>query len=354
MVQITQTVPSRIFQLLRSGQELTRQEISGTLSLSMPTTLQYVTELMEAGILEERGTAQSNGGRKAKLLRLCPEAGRAVGVNIGVRHVEFAVTDLLGELRQAGSVPLAFRDEPEWYDRFHESLVRFLAEHQLKAGQILGSGVSFPGIIDGGGEQVIRSHILGLSHMSLDRFHKALPFPAIFANDANCACFAERGPVRSSFFYLSLNESVGGAIMLNGQLWTGDTFQAGEVGHMLLIPEGRRCYCGKEGCADAYLSPQALERDGWDRYLEHLAVLLSDLRMLLNIDLVVGGQVGAQIGPHLEELRVKTAQYDHFARDVDYIVPCTRLEYACALGAAGFALETFASRVLQGDRDAFG
>ena len=61
MVQITQTVPSRIFQLLRSGQELTRQEISGTLSLSMPTTLQYVTELMEAGILEERGTAQSNG-----------------------------------------------------------------------------------------------------------------------------------------------------------------------------------------------------------------------------------------------------------------------------------------------------
>lgn len=44
--------------------------------------------------------------------------------------------------------------------------------------------------------------------------------------------------------------------MLNGRLWTGDTFQAGELGHMILIPGGRRCYCGKQGCADAYLSPE--------------------------------------------------------------------------------------------------
>lgn len=351
MSQTTQTVPARIFQLLRGGQEMTRQDIAGKLSLSMPTTLQYVTRLMEAGILEECGAAQSNGGRKAKILRLRPMAGQTVGVNIGVRHVEFVITDLLGSLRQAGSFPLTFRDDPEWYSQFHESLIRFLEEHRLDSGQILGGGVSFPGIIDGSNVQVIRSHILGLSHMSLDRFQRDLPFPAIFANDANCACFAERSPVRSSYFYLSLNESVGGAVMLNGRLWAGDTFQAGEAGHVLLVPGGRRCYCGKTGCADAYLSPWALEQDGWDRYLEHLAVLLSNLRMLFNIDLVVGGQVGAQIGPHLSALRAKTAQYDRFARDVDYIYPCGRQAYACALGAAGFALEKFGSRVLLGTEE---
>lgn len=346
MAQSLQTVPERIFQLLRNGQEMTRQDIAEKLSLSMPTTLRAVTKLMEAGILEECGAAQSNGGRKAKILRLCAQAGQAVGIDIGVHHVELVITDLLGEVQQVGPYPFAFRDDPEWYTRFHEYLLRFLTEHQLEPGQILGGGVSFPGIIDAGGAQVIRSHIFGVSHMRLDRFRKVLPFPAVFANDANCACFAERSSVHNSYFYLSLNESVGGAIMLNGQLWTGDTFQAGEAGHVLLIPGGRRCYCGKEGCADAYLSPQALERDGWDLYLEHLAVLLSDLRMLLNIDLVVGGQVGARIGPRLPALRAKTAQYDRFARDVDYIDPCTRREHACALGAAGFALEKFGSRVL--------
>ena len=122
---------------------------------------------------------------------------------------------------------------------------------------------------------------------------------------------------------------------------------------MLLIPGGRLCYCGKQGCADAYLSPRALERDGWETYLDHLAILLTDLRMFLNMDLVVGGQVGAQIGPHLDTLRAKSAQYDRFARDVDYIFLCTQKDHACALGAANFALEKFGSRVLSGAGEEF-
>lgn len=139
----------------------------------------------------------------------------------------------------------------------------------------------------------------------------------------------------------------GGALMLKGQLRTGNAFQAGEIGHMPLAPGGHMCYCGKRGCADAYLSPQALERDGWDVYLDHLAALLTNLQMLLNMDLIVGGQAGGQIGPHMETRRDKAAQYDRFARDVDYIFPCIQREYACALGAASFGLETFAACVLR-------
>jgi len=120
---------------------------------------------------------------------------------------------------------------------------------------------------------------------------------------------------------------------------------------MVLVPDGQLCYCGKNGCADAYLSPQALERDGWETYLDHLAVLLTNLRMLLNIDLVVGGQVGAQIGLHLGTLRRKAEKYDRFTRDTDYIHLCTHREYACALGAAGLALEQFSERILHSGGD---
>ena len=117
---------------------------------------------------------------------------------------------------------------------------------------------------------------------------------------------------------------------------------------MLLVPGGRECYCGKQGCADAYLSPKALEQDGWDVYLEHLAVLLTNLRMLMDLDLVVGGQVGAQIGPHMGELLEKAARDDRFARDIDSVYPCVQKEHACALGAACFALEKYSARVLPG------
>lgn len=343
---MTQTVQERIFQLMRRGQAMTRQDIAEKLSLSMPTVLQHVTQLIAAGILEEWGTAQSNGGRKAKMLRLRQEASYALGINIGIRLIEFVTTDLLGNPRQSGSISLPFRDEPDWYSQFQRALMDFFGQYQIDSSQILGAGVSFPGIIDSQRNQAVRSHILRIEHMGLERFEKALPCPAVFENDANCACFAERDTSRKNYVYLSLNESVGGAIMLNGRLWVGETFQAGELGHMILIPGGRRCYCGKQGCADAYLSPQALEQDGWETYLDHLAIFITNLRMLLNMDLVIGGQVGIRIGPQMEALVSKAAQLDQFARDINYIFPCIQQKSACALGAAGFAMERFGNQLL--------
>lgn len=349
---MVQTVQERIFQLMRSGQTMTRQEIAEKLSLSMPTVLQNVTQLMEAGVLEERGTTQSSGGRKAKMLRLYPEAGQVLGINVGVHQIEFVIANLLGNLRQSSSVVLPFQDEPDWYVQFQGALTDFFGQYQIDPNQILGTGVSFPGIIDSQRNQIARSHILGVEHMGLERFQKVLPSFSVFNNDANCACFAERGTCRDSYIYLSLNESVGGAVMLNGKLWTGETFQAGELGHMILVPGGRRCYCGKWGCADAYLSPQALEQDGWEIYLDHLAIFTANLRMLLNIDLVIGGQIGIQIRAHLDALIAKTAQYDRFARDINYIFPCVQQEYACALGAASFALESFGSQLIKNRNNA--
>ena len=347
MAQSSQAVRQRVFRLLRGGQELTRQEIAAALSLSMPTTLQSVTELAEEGILEECGAVNSSGGRRAKKIRLRPQAGQAVGIHISARQVELVVTDLLGGLQQNAVIPLPFRDQPDWYLRLQQVLLLFLNQNRINPRQILGVGVSFPGIIDNNGGQIVQSHALGLEHTGLERFRKALPFPAVFANDANCACFAERGARRGSCLYLALNDTVGGAVMLNGELWLGDASQAGELGHMLLIPGGRLCYCGKQGCADAYLSVQALEQDGWKVYLDHLSIFLTNLRMLMSTDLVIGGQAGAQIEHHLGYLRRKAAQYDRFARDVDYIHLCARRESACAAGAAGLALEAFADRALQ-------
>ena len=365
--QVREQNPSRIFRLLRTGEELTRQEIAAKLLLSMPTTLQNVTELVETGLLEECGAIESTGGRRAKKVRLCRQAGLAVGIDVALRHVELVVTDLLGNVLHSKQVPLAFQNKADWYQQLSGALADFLRESGITESKVLGAGVSFPGIIDAQSGRIVRSHILNLEDVSLARFQKSIPFPAVFANDANCACYAEKANGHDSFVYVSLNSTVGGAIMLEQNLWLGDTCQAGEIGHMLLIPGGRPCYCGKAGCADAYLSSDVLagpdrtlaeffeglraggpaEQAVWDSYLEHLAVLLTNLRMLTNMDMVIGGSVGAFIAPYLDDLCAQAAKYDRFARDVDYIFSCAQREHACAAGAAALALEQFAGRVLE-------
>jgi len=352
------TISERIFNLLQDGREITRQDIAAALKISMPTTLQNITFMLETGVIEECGAAESNGGRKARKIRLRPDAGWALGINIAMRYVELVSVDFLGKVKCTQTIPLIFRDAPDWYDLLQNAIEKFIQEKFTAP--ILGAAVSFPGTLDN--SDYISSHIFQLSHMNVGRFRRVIDVPMIFENDANCACRAERRTEQDSYFYLSLNETVGGAIMINGLLFTGDTFQAGEIGHVLLHPGEKLCYCGKRGCADAYLSPNILgetklffqrlhmgdieAKRQWEKYTDDLAILLTNLRMLYNMDLIIGGEVGGYLAPEISLVCEKAARYDLFARDIDYIYPCACTKYACAIGAATLALDSFSNLVL--------
>lgn len=357
----------RVLNLLRRREDMTKQEISAALRLSMPTTLQNVNEMMEQGILEEGEAVESTGGRRARKIRINRKAGYCAGIDITTSHVEFTVADLMGETAAKRSVPLKFRDEPEIYERIGGELEMLLKKGRFKS-RILGVGISFPGIIDMKAGRIVQSHIFGLEYVSLDRFGRNIPYPLIVENDANCLSIAELSFGCPDYMYISLNKTVGGALVQDGRLLTGEGYRAGEVGHMVLVPKGRRCYCGKAGCADAYLSPNVLSGEEplehffrrleegeaeavqiWEEYLEYLAILATNLRMALDVKIVIGGEMGAYLKPYLERLREKASKYDRFARDIDYLHTAggKRGDQAGALGAALLALEKFESRVLE-------
>ncbi len=357
----------RIFNLLRRQGSLTKQEIGTSLGLSMPTTLANVNELMEQGILEEGEAIESTGGRRARKIQVNGKSGFCVGIDITTSQVGFAVTNLMGEVVAKKSMPLKFQDEPKVYEQIGGGLEQVIKRGRFK-NKLLGVGISFPGIIDMQAERIVQSHIFGLEYVSLDRFHKIIPYPIIVENDANCLSFVELKAERSDYVYISLNRTVGGAIIQKGQLMTGDGFRTGEIGHMVLVPGGRICYCGKKGCADAYLSPNVLSEEAaldvffarlqegeeetakvWDRYLEHLAILATNLRMALDMEIVIGGEVGAYLEPYMNVLRKKASEYDKFARDIDYLhsISASRREHTGALGASLLALEVFGSSIIK-------
>ncbi len=357
----------RILGLLRRQGSLTKQEIGAALGLSMPTTLQNVNELIEQGILKEGAVTESTGGRRARRIKVNEKAGYCAGIDITTSHVRFAVTNLMGKTAAQKCVPLKFRDEPEVYEQIGSELEQMIKNGRFKS-KLAGVGISFPGIIDMEAEWIVQSHIFGLEHVSLDRFHRTVPYPIIVENDANCLGFVELSSGCPDYVYISLNRTVGGAIIQKGQLMKGEGFRTGEIGHMILVPGGRTCYCGKNGCADAYLSPDVLSEEAsletffehlrqgdgesacvWDKYLDHLAVLLTNLRMALDMKIVIGGEVGAYLEPYMDVLKKKALEYDRFARDIDYLQPVSagNREYAGAVGAALLALEKFGSSILK-------
>ena len=95
-------------------------------------------------------------------------------------------------------------------------------------------------------------------------FHEHIDVPVVVSNDANAAAYGELvyGGAKGMkhFVMFTLGTGVGSGIVVDGKLVHGKTGGAGELGHAILIPEGRPCGCGRKGCLETYTSATAIRR----------------------------------------------------------------------------------------------
>lgn len=131
--------------------------------------------------------------------------------------------------------------------------------------EILGAGIGSPGPLNTTTGVVILTPNLGWVDMPVrDRIAAALGLPATLDNDANCALVGEAwvGAARGArhAVALTLGTGIGGGIIVDGRLVHGASDVAGEIGHMTIETNGRRCGCGNDGCLEAYASGPAIAR----------------------------------------------------------------------------------------------
>lgn len=125
-------------------------------------------------------------------------------------------------------------------------------------------GIGFPGFIQPNTKKIIQSpNLPGLSYFDLrNALIKILDLPVTIENDANAAAYGEyclAGKPDGGFMYLGLGTGVGGGLILNGQLYTGQHGVAMEIGHIIVEQptsnnSGRQCGCGNKGCLEQYAS----------------------------------------------------------------------------------------------------
>lgn len=333
--------------------DTSKVELAKQLNLSMPTVLSNVNELIETGLVTEKGELESTGGRKAVLIGLKNDYRYALGVDITAHHLGIVLVDLGGEVLKQERIRMKFDAELSYYVQLAEELKK-IYEPQIDSGKILGVGISLPGIINQTEKLLVKSHALGLENYSLKMIEQILTIPVYYENDANAAMLAENPQRLKNSIYLSLNNTLGGAVCIDGALFTGQNRRAGEFGHMILVPGGKKCYCGKCGCADAYCAASVLTQGGknklevfmgniqtdakanaaWEEYLENLAILISNLRMSYDTDIILGGEVGGYLPDYMVELGRKIFKYNLFDDDLSYLKNCSYRKGASAVGVA--------------------
>lgn len=339
-------------------------ELAKLLNLSMPTVLSNVNELMEQGLITEQGEMESTGGRKAVLIGLQKNYRYALGVDITTNHQGMVLVNLGGEIVKQQRIREKFDTDLSYYSRLSERLREFY-KGEAEEARILGVGISLPGIINQRERLLVRSHALQLENYSLKVMEQLLAMPVYFENDANAAMLAENLQKWKNAIYLSLNHTLGGAVCIDGTLFTGQNRKAGEFGHMIQVPDGKPCYCGKRGCVDAYCAASVLTQGGtirledfmegipkdpgkarlWEEYLDHLALLISNIRMSFDADIILGGDVGGYLPEYMLKLGQKLFQYNLFDGDLSYLKNCSYRKEASAVGVAKHFLRSLIEEV---------
>lgn len=300
---------------------------------------------------------------------------QVIGIDIGGTSIKGIVTDESGSLLASCKLPTdASRGQTAILETVNQAIVQLRNEFQ--AVQAIGIGSAGRINVHTGEVVFATDNLPGWQGTPLaDILSTQYQLPVVVDNDANTALLGEAwlgaGQGFDNIIMITLGTGVGGANLIDGKLVRGKNWNGGEWGHVVLVPGGTPCNCGRIGCVEQYLSGNSLTRiasehvgkaykDGlefmqdvyegnsaanevMDRYVEQLAIFLGNLQLGIDPDaFIVGGGVidssenwWYRLEQHIDKLRNNGTELS--------VLPAKLSNDAGCFGAAKLALQCIAS-----------
>jgi predicted NBD/HSP70 family sugar kinase len=252
--------------LYRDG-PLSRHDLVQSTALSQASVSNLAGELIDEGLVEEAGQVESDGGRPRVLLRVAPEFGYIIGVDVGETRVQVELFDMSMTARAKADYGL---DTPapapdDVVSRVLDGLRTVVAQAGVEPSQVLGVGVAVSGVVDvlSGRDAVVHAQTLGWDAVPLGAMIRAgTELPVLIDNGAKTLGQAEMwfGAARGARHAVIalLGSGVGAAVVADGSSYRGSRSSAGEWGHTTIVYGGRQCRCGARGCLEAYVGAEAI------------------------------------------------------------------------------------------------
>lgn len=188
-----------------------------------------------------------------------------IGIDIGGTFTKFGIVDRTGHSYGEGSIS---SDKSETIDEFlrqlYDAIQKLIATLPEKL-DIKGIGIGAPNsnYYKGTIENAANLRWKGTIHIT-DKVSRLFGLPSVLTNDANAAALGEMiyGAAKGmkDFVVITLGTGLGSGIVVNGEVVYGHDGFAGELGHIIVRPNGRECGCGLRGCLETYVSATGIKR----------------------------------------------------------------------------------------------
>lgn len=334
---------NRIFRLIYNSDKISRQEIADRLGLSLPTVNQNLKMLMEDGLIEYVGNFTSTGGRRAQAITINNNARKAISVNIKADYINVDVVGLKGQIIYSMDVKAHFSKSSAYIEKLTDAVRHAVDYVGADADDILGVGITVPGILDDEKQILISAPPLKAKNYDFTKLISAIDYPVVVMNDARAEAYADHwfnGKSEDEKIYIMLGEGVGGAYINASAIRNGVHNRGGEFGHMVIHPEGKQCLCGKKGCFEAYVSEKVLSSEldmtldnffelvvqgnknnsnVLDEYMDNLALGINNIYTMMDCDIVLGGTVAPYLKQYENSIKERLVNDYSFDTDADYL-----------------------------------
>jgi N-acetylglucosamine repressor len=249
-----------VLRALYDDSPLSRADLARLTGLTRTSVSDLIGGLIDDGLIEEIGRGKSSGGKVPILLRVAPEGRLLIGLDLGEAQFSGAVVNLRGEILRSIQLPIEGHDGEAAVELVFRLLDALRADDRSP---LLGIGIGAPGVVDTRSGYVRWSVNLDWADLRLGPLVESrYGVPVVVANDSHAAALAEltfyRRPRPNNLIVIKVGRGIGAGIIVNGQLFQGDGYGAGEFGHVSPGHDGARCRCGRKGCLETRTSMPAL------------------------------------------------------------------------------------------------
>lgn len=253
-----------VLETVRLHGPLGRAEIARLAHLTAQSVSNIVGELLDEGLLVEQGRRRTGRGQPPVQIAVNPDGGVTVGVEIAADHMAVVLVDIAGRLRAQRLVPLSDTDPGRVAPVLAAGIDAVRRQAPAPDRPPLGIGVVMPGPFGIDGLTSVGPTTLpgwaGVDAAAV--LSRAVGAPVTVDNDATAAAVGERlhgaGRALHDFCLVYFGVGLGLGIVSDGRPFRGAFGNAGEIGHVVVVPDGLPCPCGNHGCLERYASLHAL------------------------------------------------------------------------------------------------
>jgi glucokinase len=185
-----------------------------------------------------------------------------IGIDVGGSHISCALVNQEGKIIRVSD---SYTDSKWSLDEIKETIKELVFEIIPRLDDIISIGIGVPGAVNSKTGYVKYSANLPFIDINLkEYFGDILNREVKIENDANCAALGEmlfgNGLNKKNIVLVTIGTGIGSGLIINGKIYSGYNGYAGEIGHHIIVANGRECACGNKGCLESYASMKSIEK----------------------------------------------------------------------------------------------